>query len=50
VQSEIIDVSVKREGIRAKIVAFNTSGSTSTYIIEAVEEDDGNPAGPPRSN
>jgi hypothetical protein len=44
VHGEVIDVSVKRKGIRAKIVAFNTStsGSTSTYAIEAVEEDEGN--------
>jgi hypothetical protein len=44
VHGEVIDVSVKRTGIRTKIVAFNTStsGSTSTYAIEAVEEDEGN--------
>jgi hypothetical protein len=44
VLGEVIDVSVKRKGIRAKIVAFNTStsGSTSTYTIEAAEEDGGN--------
>jgi hypothetical protein len=43
VLGEVIDVSVKRKGIHAKIVTFNTSasGSTSTYTIEAVEEDDG---------
>jgi hypothetical protein len=47
VHGEVIDVSVKRKAVRAKIVAFNTStsGSTSTYTIEAVEEDDGNPPG-----
>ncbi len=39
-RGEVIDLSVKRKDIRAKIVAFNTptSGSTSTYTIEAVEE------------
>jgi hypothetical protein len=44
---EVIDVSVKREGVRASIVTFNTSvsGSTSTHTIEAVEEDNGNPPG-----
>ena len=43
VQGEFIDVSVKRRSVRAKIATFNTStsGSTSTYTIEAVEEDDG---------
>jgi hypothetical protein len=44
VLGEVIDVSVKRKGVRAKIVTFNTStsGSTSTYTIESVEEDGGN--------
>jgi hypothetical protein len=41
---EFIDVVVNREFIRARIVALNksASGSTSTYTIEAVEEDHGN--------
>jgi hypothetical protein len=41
---EVIDVSVKRKSVRAKIVAFNTStsGSTATYSIQAVEEHEGN--------
>ena len=41
VQGEFIDVSVKRRSVRAKIATFNTStsGSTSTYTIEAVEDD-----------
>jgi len=43
VQGEVIDVSVKRKSVRAKIVAFNTStsGSTATYSIQAVEEHEG---------
>jgi hypothetical protein len=47
VQGEVIDVSVKRKSVRAKIVAFNTStsGSTATYSIQAVEEHEGNPPG-----
>ena len=47
VHGEVIDVSVKRKRVSAKIVAFNTStsGSTSTHAIEAVEDDDGNPPG-----
>jgi hypothetical protein len=43
VKDEVIKVVVKSESVRAKIATFNTStsGSTSTYAIEAVEEDDG---------
>jgi hypothetical protein len=45
VHGEVIDVVVKRESIRAKVVSFNesTSGSTTTYTVLATEEDDGNP-------
>ena len=47
VQGEVIDVSVKRKSVRAKIVAFNTStsGLTATYTIQAVEEHEGKPPG-----
>ncbi len=47
VHGEIIDASVKRKSVRAKIVAFSTStsGSTATYSIQAVEEREGSPPG-----
>jgi hypothetical protein len=47
VQGEFIDAVVNRDGVRAKIVAFNksASGTTATYEILAAEEDDGNPRG-----
>ena len=46
-QGEVIDVVVKRESVRTKIVSFNksNSGSTSTYTVLAAEEDDGNSPG-----